>query len=269
MIPVVLIISLIFTYFVSPPILALLRTSFLRQNFKGETIPSGLGLLLIINYLMLFPLLFLYPMVDPLMPLLKGFLLGVVALIGIADDFMGDHSRGFKGHVKVLLKEKRFTSGGLKAAVGLLSGVILGLYIGSNVMDLVINALIFAFSVNLFNLMDVRPGRSLKLYIVFSFLLLLWGRDQIVLLSIPILGAALRILPLDLKEQGMLGDVGSNLLGASVGFFLVFIGELPIKIFLLGVFILFQWVGDHISFSKLIERNNTLRYLDNLGRKQV
>ncbi|UNC92532.1 hypothetical protein [Candidatus Contubernalis alkaliaceticus] len=202
------------------------------------------------------------------MILLKGFLLGVIALVGIADDFMGDMSRGFKGHVKVFLKEKRFTSGGLKAVVGLLSGIILGLYIGSSVIELAINALIFAFSVNLFNLMDVRPGRSLKLYIIFS-LLFIWGSEQIVLLSVPILGAAVRILPLDLNEEGMLGDIGSNLLGASVGFFLVFLGELPIKIFLLSALILFQWVGDQISFSRVIEGNRTLRYLDNLGRKQI
>lgn len=267
MIPLYLVISLLSSGLFLSPVFALLKKSFLRQNYQGKYIPSGLGLLLILNFLAIIPFMHLFSGVALSMILLKGFLLGVIAFMGIADDFLGDSSRGIKGHVKVLIKEKRFTSGGLKAAVGLLSGFMLGIFFGGSFIEVVISALVFALSVNTFNLMDVRPGRSIKMYILFSFLIIIWRRDQAVLLITPILGAALRILPLDLGEEGMLGDIGSNLLGASVGFFLVVLLDLPIKILILGALIVIQWVGDHISFSKLIERNNALRYIDNLGRK--
>lgn len=268
MISLFLVISLLSASLIFPPVFALLKKSFLRQNYQGKTIPSGLGLLLMINSLMILPFMLLFLLVEPPMILIKGFMLGVIAFVGTVDDFMGDSSsRGFKGHVKVLIKEKRFTSGGLKAAVGLLAGFMLGVFTGNHFIEVGINALVFAFSVNTFNLMDVRPGRSIKLYILFSFMILLWGRDQVVLLITPILGAVLRILPLDLKEEGMLGDIGSNILGASAGFFLVVLFDYPVKIILLGFLLLIQWVGDHISFTRLIEKYSTLRYIDNLGRK--
>lgn len=249
------------------PLLDLLRKSFLRENYQGNLIPSGLGILLIFNFLVLSPFLMLFTTIDHSIILLKGFLLGVTAFIGTVDDFLGDASRGFKGHVEMLFREKRFTSGGLKAAAGLLSGFTLGIFRGGSMWEAGVDALLFALSVNTLNLMDLRPGRSLKIYIMLSFFIIFLGRDQTVLLITPILGAVLRLLPLDLKEEGMLGDIGSNILGASAGLILVFLLDRPVKIIFLAVLAFLQWVGDRISFSKIIEKNAALRYMDNLGRK--
>ncbi len=267
MILLYLLISLLSSSVFLLPLLDLLKRGFLRQNYQGKMIPSGLGILLIFNFLVLLPLLLLFSGIDPSIILLKGFLLGVTAFIGTVDDFMGDANRGFKGHVEMLLREKRFTSGGLKAAAGLLSGFTLGVFRGGSMFEAGIDALVFALSVNTLNLMDLRPGRALKTYILLSFFIIFLGRDQAVFLITPILGAVLRILPLDLKEEGMLGDIGSNILGASVGFTLVFLLDMPFKILFLAVLIFLQWVGDRISFSKIIETNAALKYMDNLGRK--
>ena len=111
-----------------------------------------------------------------------------------------------------------------------------------------------ALAANLFNQLDTAPGRALKPYLILA-----------PLVRAPLLPAVL-IAPYDLREMTMLGDAGSNALGALLGLSSVdrFTGrgrKLAIAA-LAGLNLL----GETRSFGALIERSPFLSKVDRLGR---
>jgi hypothetical protein len=108
---------------------------------------------------------------------------------------------------------------------------------------------------NLLNQLDTRPGRALKAYVLAA-----------PAVDAP-LGLAVLLLPYDLREMGMLGDAGSNGLGALLGLYSVnrFTGRgrwVAISA-LAGLTLL----GESRSLGELIERTPGLRELDAIGRR--
>jgi Glycosyl transferase family 2 len=166
----------------------------------------------------------------------------LVMLFGFVDDVFGGGERGFREHMRA-----RRTTGVLKAVgiplVGLLRTRSLS------------GALLFALSANFFNQLDTKPGRCLKAYLLAA------GP-----LRAP-KGLAVLLLPYDLAERTMLGDAGSNALGAVLGLksverFHGFSRWAAIAT-LAGLNVL----GERTSVGHLIERTPGLRELDALGRK--
>jgi len=150
--------------------------------------------------------------------------------------------------------------------------------------------LVIAFSANLLNLLDLRPGRALKSYCVLAvpaaatFTFAAVGQYRSVRLGSPsewtaadtavtlaclvvvLLGPVLAVWRYDLGERGMLGDAGSNAMGAVVGYLLA--GSLPLP-WLVGVAVLLgalNALSERVSFSRLIDASAPLRLLDTLGR---
>jgi hypothetical protein len=165
----------------------------------------------------------------------------VVTAIGLADDLLSGPERGIRGHLR-----RGPTTGTLKA-------VAIPLYALARTRSLS-GALLVALAANLFNQLDTAPGRALKPYVVLA-----------PLLRAPLLPAVL-IAPYDLREMTMLGDAGSNALGALLGLSSVdrFTGrgrKLAIAA-LAGLNLL----GEIHSFGELIERSPFLSKLDRLGR---
>src|SRR5699024_3883221 len=82
--------------------------------------------------------------------------------------------------------------------------------------DIVVTGGVIAGSANLFNLLDLRPGRSLK-----AGLATLALTDHVRAVSwapsAAIAGAAAAAAPDDLAGATMLGDMGANALGAAIG----------------------------------------------------
>jgi hypothetical protein len=166
----------------------------------------------------------------------------LVMLFGFLDDLFAGQERGFREHIRA-----RRTTGMLKAVgiplVGLLRTRSLS------------GALLFALSANFFNQLDTKPGRCLKAYLLAA------GP-----LRAP-KGLAVLLLPYDLAERTMLGDAGSNALGAVLGLksverFHGFSRWAAIAT-LAGLNVL----GERTSIGRLIERTPGLRELDALGRK--
>jgi hypothetical protein len=164
-----------------------------------------------------------------------------VTLVGLADDLLSGPERGVRAHLRAGL-----TTGTLKA-------VAIPLYGLARTRSLS-GALLVALGANFLNQLDTRPGRALKVYLALA-----------PLLRAPLLPAVL-IAPYDLREMTMLGDAGSNALGAMLGLGSVdrFTGrgrKLAIAA-LAGLNLL----GEARSLGELIDRNPLLARLDELGR---
>ena len=164
-----------------------------------------------------------------------------VAALGLADDLWSGPERGFGAHLRA-----GRTTGVLKLvgipAVGLLA------------TRRVSGALLVGLAANVLNQLDTRPGRALKAYVAAALPL-----------HAP-LGVAVLLLPYDLREMAMLGDAGSNALGALLGLNSVkrFTGRgqwVAISA-LAGLTIL----GERKSIGAWIEQAPVLSWIDRLGR---
>ncbi len=125
-----------------------------------------------------------------------------------------------------------------------------------------IAAAVVAGYANLANLLDLRPGRCLKFGLLHAPVVLTSGGAA---LAGP-LGAAVGLLDVDLRERVMLGDTGSNALGAALGAtVLACYGRFGRAAHLLGLCAL-TLASERISFTSYIAAHEPLRRLDELGR---
>ena len=133
------------------------------------------------------------------------------------------------------------------------------------------DAALIAGCANVANLLDLRPGRALKAVLPAAALLCLGtgtdprdrsGRDLARAAAVP----GLLALPADLRERGMLGDAGANVLGAAVGAAATRRLSAPSRLTVLAAVVALTLASERISFSAVIERTPALRALDRLGR---
>lgn len=223
-------------------------------------------------------------------------------VFGMADDVFGTGGdKGFRGHLGALA-HGRLSTGGLKLlGIGIVAAVygwfaIAGQPMAEDASGLTLIAwwvaatLVIALSANFMNLLDLRPGRALKAYSALAVgaatLFVLHAADRYAsvaaqsgigwtttdtvvtgaCLVLVLLGPVIAVWRFDLGELGMLGDAGSNAMGAVVGYLLA--GSLPLP-WLAAVAVLLAGLNalsERLSFSALIERVGPLRYLDRLGR---
>ncbi|HLB18174.1 MAG TPA: glycosyltransferase [Gaiellaceae bacterium] len=164
-----------------------------------------------------------------------------VAALGFADDLWSGPERGFRDH----LRSGRTT--GILKLVGIPA---VGLFATRRVSG----ALLVGLAANVLNQFDTRPGRALKVYLAAALPL-----------DAPV-GVAVLLLPYDLREMAMLGDAGSNALGALLGLNSVkrFTGRGQWVAIggLAGLTIL----GERTSIGAWIERAPVLSWVDRLGR---
>jgi hypothetical protein len=181
---------------------------------------------------------------------LVGWLIGVrggravtaVAAIGLADDLWSGEERGFRTHLRA-----GRTTGVLK-----LVGIPL---VGLLATRRLSGALLVGLAANALNQLDTRPGRALKAYLVAG-----------AALDAP-LGTAVLLLPYDLREMAMLGDGGSNALGAMLGLSSVSRLTERGRWVAIGALAGLTLLGERRSLGELIERIPVLRELDALGRR--
>jgi hypothetical protein len=166
----------------------------------------------------------------------------LVMLLGFLDDALGGRERGFREHLRA-----RRTTGVLKA-VGI---PLVGLLRTRSPSG----ALLVALSANLLNQLDTKPGRCLKAYLLAALPL-----------RAPV-GLAVLLLPYDLRERVMLGDAGSNALGAVLGLKSVDRCHGFSRWAAIGTLAALNLLGERTSLGRLIERTPGLRELDRLGRR--
>ena len=247
-----------------------------RDNYRGRAVAFPLGALIATAGLVaLAPLAFLDDRADLnlLDTDLRRWITYVIggAFQGFLDDALGrgtatDSPRGWRGHARAL-SEGRLSTGAIKAvgAVALAAYVVSGT--GREAFGYLADVALLVLATNLFNLLDLRPGRAEKALVLLMAGLCLgaWTTEPLEVTGV-FLGAALAGAALTLRERAMLGDTGSNLLGALAGVALLTALDETGRLIALAVVLALTIYGEFRSISRTIEAVPPLRSLDSLGR---
>lgn len=209
----------------------------------------------------------------------------VATLAGAGAGAIDDHfearfparGKGFHGHLGAL-KAGHVTSGLLKIiGVGAGAGVSALMLARSQhnsrrswvseLGDVTVNTALIAGMANLINLLDLRPGRAVK--VAGAGALAATTVTQNPAATGAVLGASIAAAPADLAGKTMLGDLGANALGAELGVALAGIPAKSARIALLAGIVTLTGLSEKVSFSQVIARTPGLRALDELGRPAV
>ncbi|MFV0534530.1 MAG: hypothetical protein ACK5MR_12855 [Cumulibacter sp.] len=189
--------------------------------------------------------------------------------LGVYDDIVGQradqkNAKGLRGHLGAL-REGRVTSGLVKLVGVAVGGVVAAGAVTRGPVDRVVAGGVIAGTANLFNLLDLRPGRALKAALGLGAASL--GGTAGTLIAGPI-GASAGLLPDDLNERTMLGDGGANAIGAVLGLRLAAAGGPWTRAGTLAVLAALTLASEKVSFTRVIESTPVLREVDALGRRR-
>ena len=217
-----------------------------KPNFQKKDIPAASGLSFLLP-------LACYPALWPAI---------VFGLLGLADDLWGSREvGGFKGHLKSLFSGKP-TTGALKLfGGGFVALAAAWLSFPHEPLRLIVAAGIVALGANTLNVLDLRPGRA-----CFGFALFLLPAA----ITAPLLFASLWPLAIvlaiewwsDSRAHAMLGDTGSNLLGALAGILAVQALPFTGQVILLAVLLAINIAAERTSLNAVIQKTPWLRALD-------
>ena len=250
---------------------ALTEAGLVGENYRGVRLPVPIGVVVVPAALIaLIPVTLLARLttldVFPNdLPLVIAFIPGV-ALLGLLDDVLSGSSRGWRGHAATALAGG-FSSGLLKAAGTLGIALLVASSLPGSDTDFLVAAAVLVLATNAFNLLDLRPGRSVK-----AFVLLGLGLTLATQLFDPLAALGIFIAPvlvvgwLDLREKAMLGDAGSNVIGALAGVWIVLTLDPNEQLVALAILLLINLYGEFRSINTAIEKIPGIRHLDSLGR---
>jgi len=238
-------------------------------NYRGKSIPAIGGIVFApIALIAVLLLLFLFPMrlLEYLRYLLIVYCMGFT---GIIDDLAGNKEiKGLARHLGSTLSG-HMTTGFLKALSGFLIACAVSIGPSLSLGELAVNVLIIALSANTINLFDLRPGRAIKVFTLYSLLLLSAAISDITAAA-PLMALVLAVFAYgryDMKEICMLGDTGANILGISLGYYSTLLLDFNIRLVLVTVLAGINLMAERISIGELIGRSRLLSYIDTLGRE--
>jgi UDP-GlcNAc:undecaprenyl-phosphate/decaprenyl-phosphate GlcNAc-1-phosphate transferase len=237
----------------------------LVENHRGVPVPRVLGIALAIDAVVW---TLVVATIREVGAAGWGALAGLLLVFGggLIDDLAPPGPRGLRDHLRSV------ASGG--ATTGLIKVVVI---VGSAVVVValqpdrptpvaVLGVVLLSASSNVWNGLDVVPGRSLKAFVPPALAFVVWGVSSDAPAVVGLLVGAVVVLPFDLRESAMLGDGGSNLLGFAAGIALYDALPDPWVAVAAGVAVVLNVVAETVSFSRVIERTPPLRWFDGLGR---
>ena len=240
----------------------LLKTGHLQENFQGKSIINSFGMFIVIwSSVTIW-------MTDgsshiqsdhwkSWITLIIGF-----SMLGLIDDVWGDSRyKGLRGHIRALFLNGKVTTGLIKAMGGVVLSGWIAFHIVGTFTERIVGTLLIALSSNMLNLLDLRPGRANSIFLLIAACVIvvhnIWPL-QIVFL------AALVAWPLDSRAVVMLGDCGSNMLGAVLGLSLVIVSSFAFQVVTVIILIILHFVLEQISLTKIIDRSPILKRLDRM-----
>ena len=181
------------------------------------------------------------PLVGWTVALRRDPAVAAIAAIGLADDLWSGPERGFRSHLR---------AGGTTGVLKLVAIPLVGLLATRKLSG----ALLVGLAANALNQLDTKPGRALKAYLAAALAV-----------DAPFRTAVL-LAPYDLREMAILGDAGSNALGALLGLSSVERFTERGRWAAIGALAGLTILGERQSLGALIERTPGLRELDAWGR---
>ena len=246
-----------------------------RPNRRGRPVPTAMGVLAVFAVLLveggrsLFGAFGVGDAPGSTVRVLVVLTCVGFGLLGLFDDLVGTQAdSGFRGHFGALA-HGRVTTGLVKVVGGVALAVVIVSANGPNASGarIVADALLVALAANLTNLFDRAPGHAIKVGLLAWIPIALFARGDSVGVAIaPVMGAFAGLLGDDLHERLMLGDAGSNVIGAVLGLAVVSECDPLTRSIVLAVLVAFTLASEVISFSRVIDRVAVLRRLDDLGR---
>jgi UDP-GlcNAc:undecaprenyl-phosphate/decaprenyl-phosphate GlcNAc-1-phosphate transferase len=280
------VISLVGAVALAPALLRmLLAGGHTRVNYRARALPSPFGVLVLLAAVaalvpvMLVQVLASADLLHPETVPVALYALGVLAL-GLIDDTLGERraapgageprgrapARGWRGHGAAVLRGE-LSTGALKAVgslgLALFATSMLGL---SNGRWLLATA-VLVLATNAFNLLDLRPGRAVKAFVLLGLGVGLGSGEARPLWALGLFAAPALVAGFyDVRERAMLGDTGANLLGALAGLWLVLALSGAGQVVALALLAALTVYGELRSISDFVERTPGLRQLDSFGR---
>lgn len=196
-----------------------------------------------------------------------------IAVVGVAgagflDDLASGGPRGLRGHLGSL-RFGRMSTGMLKVLVIVTAGAGVSAVTLSErgPLAVVLGTILAAATANVWNGLDVAPGRSGKFFLLAALPTLLANyRNPAWLTLVFCSGALIGVLAFDLRERGMLGDTGANVLGFVLGAAIAPSLSTVGLAAAVGVAIALNIVAELVTFSRIISAVPPLRWFDRLGR---
>ncbi|MFD2611903.1 hypothetical protein [Paenibacillus gansuensis] len=250
-----------------------------RLNYRQEQIPTAAGVLVAVLTLLYGLTLPLWDKYVPAFSLLPADRLpwlqaytsasAGVALIGWLDDTAGDREiKGLRGHFREYRKRGIVTTGMLKAAGTCILALATACFGGGSMVRILLGWGVIVLSTNTVNLLDLRPGRAIKSYVMLLLILLAFTAETRMALvaQLPALAGALLLFRPDLQGRLMLGDTGANSLGFAVGSACALTAPTGVLAAWALALLALHAAAERISLSVWIERRPVLRWLDRWGR---
>lgn len=188
--------------------------------------------------------------------------------LGLYDDLVGGtHARGLRGHGRALAHGELTT--GLVKLAGLVGAGVMAAPVragAGRAPSRLADAALIAGTANLVNLLDLRPGRALKVVALATAPLTIGGRRGSGAMAGAAVATATTLLPGDLGEQHMLGDCGANALGAALGWVIADRFDPVGRTAALAAVVALTLVSERTSFSAVIDNEPILSALDSWGR---
>ncbi len=242
-----------------------------RENYRGRRLPIPIGIVVVPAALIaLIPVMLLARLTDlDVFPDNLGFAVVFVpgiALLGLIDDTLSGEGRGWRGHGRDLLGGT-LSTGLLKAGGTLGLALLVASSLPGSDADFLLATAVLVLATNAFNLLDLRPGRCVKAYILLGIGLTAATQNTAALAGLGIFTAPLLVAGwFDLREKAMLGDTGSNAIGGLAGLWIVLTLDTDAQVIVLLILLAVNLFGEFRSISKVIEKVPGLRHLDSLGR---
>ncbi|WP_347353435.1 hypothetical protein [Intrasporangium sp.] len=193
--------------------------------------------------------------------------------LGLLDDLSGSRaSTGLRGHLAAL-RRGEVTTGTVKL-VGLVAAGVAVVTMADHadrghahaaparrLVGTLVGGGVVAGAANLVNLLDLRPGRALKVTLAIAAPLAVTSP-----VAAGTAGATLGVITDDLAARAMLGDTGANAAGALLGLAGVERTGLLGRCIALAALTALTLASERVSFSAVIDRQPLLRRVDRWGR---
>jgi UDP-N-acetylmuramyl pentapeptide phosphotransferase/UDP-N-acetylglucosamine-1-phosphate transferase len=238
------------------------------ENYRGRHVPRTLGIWLALAAWASVALIALTGWPAPVARAGWGAFVATLLVFaaGLVDDLVPAGPRGLRNHLRGLAAG-RVSTGIVKVIVIVATALVaIALQSGRSGWIRLAGVVLVAASANVWNGLDVRPGRAIKFGLL-AFLGLA-PVDLALLPSLPgvALGSA-AALWFDLNERAMLGDGGANFLGFTIGLGLYLVLPGWGVILAAAVAVAVNGVAETFTLSRVIDAVPPLRWFDALGRK--